>query len=79
MGFLVAIQSAWMVVLGMAVDEGSLQSLLDVPLAHAPHGDLADVQRLGDGIVIPTRPSRAAVGLEENPRMGQLAGWGLAG
>jgi hypothetical protein len=79
MGFLVAVQSAWMVVLGMAVDEGCLQSLLDVPLAHPPHGHFADVQRFGDGLVIPPGSIRARVGLEQNARMGQLAGRRLAG
>src|SRR5688572_22306132 len=84
MGFLVSVQSAWMVVLGLAVDEGGLPSLLDVALAHPPHGDLADLQRRGDGVVSlpgrqPTRssaypvvsppgPIRAPVGPEQNAR-----------
>jgi hypothetical protein len=79
MGFLVSIQSARVVVFGVAVDEGSLQALLEIPLAHSPHGDFSNLQRLGDGIIIPPGSIGAAVGLEQNARVGQLASWRLAG
>lgn len=78
MGFLVSIQAARAVVLRVAMGEGGLQSLLEVPSADSPHRDLADLQPLGNRFIAPPRSPWATVRLEKNPRVRQLERWRLS-
>ncbi len=54
--------------------QGRLQTLGDVLLADPRNGGLADLDRLGDHLVGPARPTRSLVGFQQDARVGQLAG-----
>jgi hypothetical protein len=50
-----------------------VDTFLDAPHTNALDGRAIDLQRLGDGVVGPARPSYAFVRLEQDPRVRKRA------